>query len=185
MQQNLENLYLQLIKRLKAIVTLLTARQKQNMPLQSTPAANPDTLLPWEFNVLGSENNRHNVRVLCDLGGLNTSQKNTLTACVRDESNFDTGAVHKNYVITKVTEMVDGKPVETLVRTLSTTDYGIVQINDFWHIGPGKDFSSSDYVLTHPLECIQFMVDYYKQYGHLNAWCSFTSGAYKEYLGTV
>jgi hypothetical protein len=78
---------------------------------------------------------------------------------------------HRNYVLNAAGE-----------RHLSSTDFGIVQANDYWHIGPGKYFPSVEYVFTHPEECVRWMCRYYKTHGHLNAWCSYTSGAYKQYL---
>lgn len=141
---------------------------------QTASVQNPDLLLPWEFNVLGSENNHHNVRALCDLGGLDYEQKEILTACVKIESDFATGVSHKNYAIT-----TEG------VRYLASTDWGIVQINDKWHIGQGKDFPTVEYVLENPEACVRYMVNCYKTSGNLNLWCSFTSGAYKEFLGKV
>jgi len=60
-----------------------------------------------------------------------------------------------------------------------------VQINDYYHIGTGKDFASVDYVMRNPEACIRYMCAYYKRFGNLNAWVSFTSGAYKKYLGKV
>lgn len=121
----------------------------------------PHTLL-WDT----PENVRHSVRVMCDESGLSVSDKNTLCACVEVESNFNTQAVHVN-------KDANGK-------TLST-DYGIVQINDFYHIGPGKDFPSADYVLSHPEECVAYMIKMMKA-GKLDLWVSFSSGLYKKYL---
>ena len=155
-------------------VTITPMPESQPAVPVAQPVANPDLLLPWEFNVLGSENNRHNVRALCDLGGLTYEQKEILTACVKIESDFDTGAIHKNYAVTQ-----DG------VRYLSSTDWGIVQVNDYWHIGPGKDFASSQFVLENPQADIEWMVMIYKTTGTLSMWDSFLSGAYKEVLGTV
>lgn len=119
-------------------------------------------------------NAHHNVRALADLEGLTYDQKQVLAACVYQESEFMIGATHANYIFTS-----DGE------RRLSTTDYGIVQVNDYWHIGKGKDFPSVEYVMGHPEECVRWMCRYYKQHGHLNAWVSYTSGAYKQWLNRV
>ena len=132
---------------------------------------NPDVLSPdWSDPIQA----HHNVRVLCDLTGLTYEQKEVLTACVAIESNFLINAVHPNYAFRS-----DG------TKYIASTDYGIVQVNDYWHIGEGKDFPSVEYVLANPQACVQWMCNYYKQNGNLNAWCSFTSGAYKSRLGTV
>lgn len=69
--------------------------------------------------------------------------------------------------------------------TIGSVDYGIVQVNSRFHIGPGLDFPSVEYVLANPEKCVAWMVVYYKQHGHLNAWCSFTSKAYLPFVGKV
>lgn len=137
------------------------------------PQSNPDALLPWD-NVPGSEANRHNVRAICDLEGLTYTQKEVLAACVKVESDFETQIVHPNFAFNS-----EG------MKYLASTDYGICQINDFWHIGPTKEFPSSEFVLANPEACVQFMARYYKAHGHLNAWVSYTSKAYLKYLGKV
>jgi hypothetical protein len=124
-------------------------------PAPLTPTRNPDALqTPWSDPVVA----HHNVRALCDLEGLTGTElinghhwlkKDILTACVFHESGFKVNAVNHN------TELVDsgekdanGKPI--LVRKVTSSDFGIVQINDYWHIGPGKDFPSVEYVLENP-----------------------------------
>lgn len=154
------------------ILSFFGYNSDKTMP--NPPKENPDTLLPWD-DLLGSDTNRHNVRVICDLVSLTYQQKEVLTACVKVESDFRTRITHANYTITAANG----------VKHLSSTDYGIVQINDYWHIGVGKDFPSPEYVLDNPEACVRFMCNYYKANGHLNAWVSFTSGAYKDWLGKV
>lgn len=127
-----------------------------------------DTLTTWD-----SPNNcRHNVRVLCDLSGLGLYMKNVITACVEQESDFE------NY-------KMDGTPLihQNLNKdgSLSSTDYGIVQINDYYHIGPNKDFPSVDFVMQNPQKCVQFMIDCYKQ-GKLGLWSSYKTGAYLKWM---
>lgn len=143
------------------------------MPSPTDPK-DPDYVYP-DWSIV--PNAHHNVRAICDLEGLNWEQKQILAACVYQESQFKIGAHHENYAFHK-----DG------TRYLSSTDYGIVQINDYWHIegfGPGHDFPSVEYVYGHPEECVRWMAKYYKQHGHLNAWCSYTTGAYKPWLNKV
>lgn len=140
---------------------------QQIVSLTKQKAMNPDILLPdWSIK----EAAHHNVRVLCDLEGLTFEQKQVLTACVMVESGFDINAIHYNK---------DG------AGKITSTDFGIVQVNDYWHIGAGKDFPSSEYVLSHPEECVRWMCQYYKQHGDLNAWVSFSAGLYKQYLNKV
>ena len=117
--------------------------------IQVTPPVNPDALAPWDT----FDNCRHNVRALCDLMGLTEQQKNDLSSTVHCESNYNPQCVHPN--------IVNGKTV--------STDYGICQVNDFYHIGAGKDFPSSDYVLNNPEMCIRWMCKEWLA-GNANMW---------------
>lgn len=130
---------------------------------------NIDTLTTWDT----SENNRHNVRVLCDLSGLDLHSKNIITACVEQESNFYNYLPITNQPVKHVNLNRDG--------TVASTDWGIVQINDYYHIGIGKDFPSVEYVMQNPDKCVQFMIDCYKE-GKLFLWSSYKTGAYLRYM---
>jgi hypothetical protein len=128
---------------------------------------NPDVLLPWE-NIVSSANNRHNVRVLCDLAGLSLYDKNVITACIEQESDFN--------------PLQEGRPNEN-----GTHDWGICQFNDgsihgvpLW-IGPGAAFETVHQVLSNPQQCVELMITEYKA-GHINWWVSYSSGAYKKYM---
>lgn len=111
---------------------------------------------------------RHNVRAICDQEGLTLKQKDILTACVANESGF----------------LVNPKPNQNKDKTgkVWSTDYGIVQVNDYFNIGKGKPFPSVKYVLENPEACVRWMARYYKKTGNLNLWASYTSGIYKRYL---
>jgi len=157
------SLYQQLIPLLQQWLGLL--KQQKNMPENSSSvaASNPDVPNPdWTYRPYAY----HNVRVICDLAGLSLAEKNLICACIRVESDFDIGAKHEN---------------KDANGNVLSTDWGIVQVNDFYHIGPGKDFPDVEYVLSHPQECVQYMVNMYK-HGLLKMWVSFSSGAYKQYL---
>jgi len=154
------------------------------------PQPNPDALQsPWSDPVIA----HHNVRALCDLEGITGTEqingthwlkKDILTACVYQESQFRINAKHENTVMEDTGEKdANAKPI--LVRKVASTDWGIVQINDYWHIGPGKDFPSVDYVLSNSELDVRYMCRYYKEHGHLNAWCSYSTGAFKQHLGKV
>lgn len=121
---------------------------------------NPDALLPWT----SIENNRHNVRALCDLAGLTEEEKNKISQVIHCESNYNPACVHPN--------IVNG--------IVSSTDFGIAQINDFWHIGPGKDFETSQYVLDNPKECIEWMIKQFKA-GNLRLWVCYNKSLYENY----
>lgn len=139
-----------------------------NHPMNQEPVVpDPDALGADWSNVIVAH---HNVRVLCDLEGLTYDQKEILTACVFVESAFHIDAKHENK---------DGQ------GHVLSTDWGVVQVNDFYHIGEGKDFPSVQYVLENPEACVRWMCGYYKLHGNLDAWVSFTSGAYKLHLGKV
>lgn len=125
------------------------------------PPPTPTTYL-WDTPA----NARHSIRVICDEMGLPYVQKNILTACVEVESGFNPKAIHLNK---------DGQ------GHILSTDYGIVQVNDFWWIGATKQFPSTDYVLNNPETCVRWMVKMFLE-GKQNMWCSYTSGAYKRYL---
>lgn len=123
---------------------------------------NPDTMLPWG----SASNNYHNVRVLADLAGLSLDDKNDLCACIYQESGFDPNAQHAN---------------TNAAGVILSTDYGICQINDYYHIGPGKDFPSVEYVLDNPEADVKWMISML-QHGLLKQWVSFSSGAYLQWL---
>lgn len=114
----------------------------------------------------------HNTRVLCDLAGLSVDQKNILSACVYQESGF----------LTNPRPNTNKDPKTGLVWS---TDYGIVQVNDYFNIGPNKPFPSVEYVINNPQACVQWMVDTYKSTGALQPWASFTTGAYKKHLAAT
>jgi hypothetical protein len=138
----------------------------QPIPQPSTPPTPPVALPtpPQAYDWSTPEAARHSVRVICDEEGLTWQQKEDLSRTVHCESNYNPKCVHPN--------MVNGK--------LSTTDYGIAQINDFWHIGPGKDFLSSQYVLDNPEVCIRWMC---KQFlaGNARAWVCHLKGLSQHY----
>lgn len=135
--------------------------------IQARMDSTVDTLLPWE-NKVGSVDNRHNVRVLCDLAGLNLHDKDVITACIEQESDFWPGAI--------------GKP-----NFDGTRDWGIAQYNDgklrgvpLW-IGEGAYFKNTDEVLNNPQKCIEEMIAQYKL-GHISWWSSFKTGAYLKFM---
>ncbi len=125
-----------------------------------TIAPNPDILVVWDTK----ENCRHNVRVIADFEGLTLNQKNFLSMTVHCESNYNPKCVHPNVVNGKTT----------------STDYGIAQINDFYHIGPGKDFPSVDFVLNNPEACMRWMARNFKN-GHASLWVCASKGLYTQY----
>lgn len=136
-------------------------------PQDESPAApapsGPDSYTyPWD----GPVHNWHNVRVLCDEAGLTPEEKNLISACIYQESRFDNNAVNHN---------------RSASGAILSTDYGICQVNDYYHIGAGKDFPSLDYVLGKPAQVVAWMIGMYKN-GMLKQWVSYSSGAYKQWI---
>lgn len=145
---------------LKPSVTVALPINVTSMPESSTPIVpNVDTFVPWT----GKENCRHNVRVLCDLEGLSEEQKNDMSSTVNCESGYNPNICNINFT--------DGTTAECLYPNLQSTidshavlgkkvasiDYGIAQINDYYHIGVGKDFLSVEIVIQDPEADIRWM----------------------------
>lgn len=159
---------------------------------QPTPE-NPDVMLPWGVSIL---DNKHNVRVLCDLAELSFQAKQLITACVQIESNFQSYYIedpsnpktqwgqpvkHQN-MIAQNTDKKDAKGNPIYEEVVGSTDWGIVQINDYWNIGPGKPFSSTQQVLGNPTACVNFMIQMYKA-GQIRLWDSYINlmaGSYSK-----
>jgi hypothetical protein len=114
-------------------------------------------VLDWSSPILA----RHSVRVICDEEGLLVKDKNDLCATVGAESGWNPNAI--------------GKP-----NFDGTRDYGICQINTKYWIGTGKKFPSTDFVLTHPSECIRWMCEQWKA-GHQDWWYGWKTGNYKNF----
>ncbi len=127
--------------------------KSNSMNLPDEPISPPITLAPPRYLWDTKDNCRHSVRVICDEEGLTVQQKNNLSA-----------TVHPN--------IVNGKT--------SSTDFGIAQINDYWHIGVGKDFPSSDYVLNNPEACIRWMCRQFKA-DNAKAWVCYGRGLFHNY----
>ncbi len=131
-----------------------------NMNQTPMPPANPDALLPWTTTA----NCRHNCRALADLEGLSVAQKNMMSSVIHCESNYNVNCVHPN--------IVSGKTV--------STDFSICQINDYYHIGAGKDFPSVEYVMTNPEACVRWMCKMVKA-GKINLWVCASKNLYTMY----
>lgn len=126
---------------------------------------------------------------MCDNAGLSLvpsvnidgklyTPKDILCACVEQESGF------RNFKQGSTTIPLTHKNYKNGV--LSSTDWGMFQINDYWHIkGCGKaapwDFPSVDYVINNVPAVAQFMIDCYKA-GELDLWDSYLLGGFKKYL---
>lgn len=133
------------------------------IPMPEEPVPNLiETLTPW----ISPKNNYHNTRVLCDQAGLTVDQKNLICACIFQESRFNIDAINHN---------------KDSQGNILSTDYSLIQVNDFYHIGMGKDFPNVAYVLANPDKQVEWMIHMY-EIGLLKQWVSFSSGAYKQWL---
>lgn len=108
----------------------------------------------------------HNVRVLCDRAQLTLQEKNLICSVIYGESEFKNSAVCKN------------KNPQGVVTSI---DVGLCQINSRFHTGPGGDFPSTEYVVAHPDEAVNWMLKQYKL-GHLNWWIAYSSGRSAQFL---
>jgi hypothetical protein len=182
MNKVLEQLKQTLLKLSAYVATLQTSPQAAQALPQATQQPKPALTLPlapkpvpvaslsilqapWSDPVVA----HHNVRVICDQELLTYDQKEILTACVFQESAFHINAVNHNTVIE-----ADG------TRRITSTDNGICQWNDYFH---GKEITP-DEALHNPEKAIRLMCAYWKA-GRMKQWVSYSSGAYKKWLGKV
>lgn len=130
-----------------------------------TPPPDKNPTLLWDTR----ENVRHSIRVKCDNAGLTLHEKEIITACIRQESNFNPKAVGKQ-------------------NSNGTTDYGLCQYNNgknkkgvpYW-IGPGAVFRDTEEVLNSPEKNVDVMIQYFK-YGQISLWSSYSTGAYLKWM---
>ncbi len=165
----MNDLLQQLIVKLQA---LYTALQTSRSPVATTLPPNPPPMPPIGIDELYDDWSNphhayHNVRVLCDRAGLSHTQKDVLCACLYQESQFLNSAIGHN---------------RNKAGQITSTDWGIVQCNDWFNIGPGKTWPSVEYVVNHPEELVNWMIHIYKNTGRLQPWASYTSGAYGKWL---
>lgn len=111
-------------------------------------------------------NSRHSIRVICDEEGLSVADKNIITACIQQESQFNNAAINNN---------------KNAAGEITSSDWGICQINDYFQMGKGKPFPSVQYVIDNPEKAVRWMVGMMKA-GKLNLWSSYSTGAYKKWL---
>ena len=98
--------------------------------------------------------------------GLTVQMKDILCACVEVESGFNPLAVHYN---------------KDKTGAIWSADWGICQINDWFNVGVGKPFPSTDFVLQNPQIDIQWMCDMFLQ-GKESMWSSYSQKLYLRYL---
>lgn len=138
------------------------------------PQVETSTPEPYQWDI--PSHARHSVRVICDEEGLTYETtvidgkkykvKDVICAVIMGESEFYNDA--KNY-----NRNTKGE--------ITSTDWGICQINDRYHIGKGKDFPSVEYLLDHPEKAVRFMIDMWRA-GNIHLWIAWLNGSYKQYL---
>lgn len=136
------------------------------------PTPDLDALLPWNTQ----ENCRHNVRAIADLEGLTVAQKDDFSRTLHCESDYDNTVVmfnceHGFVRSTQYNPQIHGQVL--------SKDIGICQINSYWHIGPGKDFPSEDYVLQNPEAVVRWSAQVFKI--SPQTWVCRAKGAYIHY----
>lgn len=135
-------------------------------PAPTVPPEAPTSPIVETFDWTTAKGVYHAVRVLCDDAGLSLAEKNIICACVFQESRFSNNAIGRN---------------KDASGHVTSTDFGLCQINDYFHIGQGKDFPSVQYVLDNPEVMVKWMIQMYK-IGKLSLWSSYSTGAYKQWL---
>lgn len=168
-----------LINLFEALLRALTLKAPAIVP-PAPPIVLPEPPKPVEqapmptYNFDTPKQAYHSVRIICDEIGLTLDQKNILCACVYQESQFH------NYVAPGVPTKNENKDLKT--GQVWSTDYGICQVNDYWHIGKGKDFPTLDYVMHNPDKIVRWMASIMKHTGKLQPWSSYSTGAYTRWL---
>lgn len=165
---------------LRKLSAILTTPLPATQPIQSVPATPVPTPVPTVLPTPVSVPPQplrwdtpprawHATRVRCDEAGLSFAQKNILCACIFQESRF----------------RVNPKPNENRdphTNAVWSTDYGLVQVNDYYNIGPRKRFASIAEVLAHPEKGVDWMIETMKTTGGLMPWSSYKSGVYKQWI---
>lgn len=173
------NKFVFLTKLINFLKTLLSSLLNQQKTVQPTPQPIPQNPPVPEVLLWDKANARHSVRVMCDNAGLPLTRtvnidgkmylaKDVICACIEQESHFDNNV--------KPCENKDPKTGEVWSR-----DYGICQINDYYHVIKFHDFPSVDFILQNPDKAVQYMIDCFKG-GRINQWSSYSTGAFKKYL---
>ena len=105
-----------------------------------------------------------------DTFGLTWKEKDLLSACIQQESQFNPKAISPP-------------------NFNKSRDWGLAQFNDgknkttgkaYW-IGEGAPFKDTNEVLNDPAKNVRIMCEQYKK-GNLKYWSSYVSGAYRQWL---
>lgn len=159
------NLFARILQ-IDSVIVANKIKQQNNPPIQ--PIASPAPVVQQQvYDFSNHDVARHSVRVICDEEKLDYETKNILTACLEVESGLN------NKVSPCENKDKQGR--------VWSRDWGICQINDWFHIGEKKDFPSVEYVLANPEKCVRWMAKLFKA-GQMSLWSSYVSGAYLKHL---
>mgnify|MGYP003394363695 FL=1 len=122
---------------------------------------------PYDFSTPHAAN--HSTRVICDEEGLTVMQKNLICQVIHCESGFNNEITHPN------------KNAHGLI---TSTDFYLCQINDYYHIGKDKDFPSVDYVHDNPDKVVRWMIKMFKA-GKLNLWVCYSQKLYGSHPSKI
>lgn len=170
---------------LAELIGLKLKKQIEALPIPPVPQPLQEPQKPSvepKYDWSTPEKARHSVRVICDEEGLTLAQKNLISRVIRAESGFNNDAKFLN---------------KDKSGRLLSTDWGICQINDYWHIGAmlgamlgmefgrsaigaGKTFPSVQYVLDNPDKVVRWMISQYRK-GNLRWWVAYSSGKYMNH----
>lgn len=173
-QSIIDQLKKDLIKVAQAVVDYIASQRLKKAPRIDLPAKpNPTPIMPPKavlnpsapYDWSTPESSRHSLRVICDEEGLTVEQKNLMSQTLHCESGYNNATVHPNL---------------NMHGLVTSTDYGICQINDHYHIGAGKDFPSVEYVHDNPEAVVRWMCKMVKA-RKLNLWVCYDAGLYKRY----
>lgn len=165
-----QSLWKALLEALKNIQRIKESQQNDASdppaPVVPSPTIPPTAPPPPRYDFSDYKTSRHSVRVICDEEGLSVYNKEVICACIEQESHFDNKQEGKNL-------NEDG--------SLSSTDWGLCQINDYWQIGPNKPFPNPQFVVDNPEKAVRFMVKMMKA-GKLSLWSSYKYDHYLKYM---
>ncbi len=134
----------------------------QPAPKETNPYAIPNPSHAWgEYPLYLKNQLKAEATRICQDLGMMQEKIDELFSIIQCESGWNPYCIHPN--------LKDGK--------LESTDYGVCQINDYWHIGSGKDFPSADFVINNPLICLKWMAKM-DIAGKLDLWVCYSTGLY-------